>query len=85
MVLIAQGLGVWHEGDDLASAPDKAAAELERVFRSVGVPVRLSELNIARDSLPLMVEKSLKNFNADPKREFVKERDMLHALMQACW
>jgi hypothetical protein len=32
-----------------------------------------------------MVEKSLKNFNADPKREFVKERDMLHELMQACW
>ena len=69
----------------LESAPEKAAAELERVFRSVGVPVRLSELKIARDSLPLMVEKSLKNFNADPKREFVKERDMLHELIQACW
>jgi len=85
MALIAQGLGVWSEGDGLESAPQKAAAELERVFRSVGVPVRLSELKIARDSLPLMVEKSLKNFNADPKREFVKERDMLHELMQACW
>jgi alcohol dehydrogenase class IV len=85
MALIAQGLGVWSEGDGLESAPHKAAAELERVFRSVGVPVRLSELKIARDSLPLMVEKSLKNFNADPKREFVKERDMLHELMQACW
>ena len=85
MALIAQGLGVWDEGDGLESAPEKAAAELERVFRSVGVPVRLSELKIARDSLPLMVEKSLKNFNADPKREFVKERDMLHELMQACW
>ena len=35
--------------------------------------------------LPLIVQDSLKNFNADPKREFVKERDMLHELMQACW
>ncbi len=85
MALIAQGLGIWRESDGLDGAPEKAATELERVFRAVGMPVRVSELNIARDSLPLMVEHSLKNFNADPKREFVRERDMLLALMTACW
>jgi alcohol dehydrogenase class IV len=85
MALIAQGLGVWQEADGLEVASERAAAELERVFRSVGVPIRLSELGIPRDSLPAMVESSLKNFNADPKREFVKEREMLQDLMQACW
>ena len=85
MALIAQGLGVWHEADGLEVAPERAAAELERVFRAAGVPIRLSELGIPRESLPAMVESSLKNFNADPRREFMKEREMLQALMQACW
>ena len=85
MALIAQGLGVWRESDGIAAAPDKAAAELERVFKSAGMPVRLSELNIPRESLPQIVENSLKNFNADPKREFVRERDVLLAVIEACW
>ena len=85
MALIAQGLGVWREGDAIDSAPEKAAAELERLFKSIGAPTRVSELNIPRESLPQIVDNSLKNFNADPKREFIRERDMLQALMQDCW
>ncbi len=85
MALIAQGLGVWRESDGLATAPEKAATELERVFSSVGMPVRVSGLNIPRESLPLIVENSLKNFNADPKREFVRERDLLLSVLEACW
>ncbi len=85
MALIAQGLGVWRESDGLATAPDKAAAELERIFKSVGMPVRVSELNIPRDSLPRILDNSLKNFNADPKREFVRERDLLLGVLEACW
>jgi len=85
MALIAQGLGVWQESDGLAAAPEKAAAELERLFQSAGAPVRMSELNIPRDSLPRILENSLKNFNADPKREFVRERDLLLGVLEACW
>ena len=85
MALIAQGLGVWRESDGLPTAPEKAATELERVFSSVGMPVRVSGLNIPRESLPLIVENSLKNFNADPKREFVRERDLLLSVLEACW
>lgn len=85
MALIAQGLGAWKEGDPIASAPEKAALELERVFTSVGMPIRVSALGIVRDSLPRIVENSLKNFNADPKREFLRERDMLLELIEACW
>lgn len=85
LALIAQALGVWRDGDAIDAAPAQAAAELERVFGSVGMPVRVSALGIPRDALPQIVERSLKNFNADPKREFVRERDMLLALIQACW
>ena len=85
MALIAQALGVWHEGDAIDGAQDKAAAALEGILKSAGAPVRVSELNIPRDSLPIIVEHSLKNFNADPKREFVRERDLLLSVLEACW
>jgi hypothetical protein len=32
-----------------------------------------------------VLENSLKNFNADPKREFVRERDLLDGVLQAAW
>ncbi len=85
MALIAQGLGVWRDSDGLAAAPENAATELERLFKSAGMPIRVSGLNIPRESLPLIVENSLKNFNADPKREFVRERDLLLTVIEACW
>ncbi len=85
MALIAQGLGVWQESDGISTALEKAATELERLFKSAGAPVRVSELNIPRDSLPRILDNSLKNFNADPKREFVRERDVLLGVLEACW
>ncbi len=85
MALIAQSLGVWRESDGLASAPEKAATEIERLFKSVGMPVRVSQLNIPRETLQQILENSLKNFNADPKREFVRERDYLMQVLEACW
>jgi len=85
MARIARGLGVWSDGEPLESAPERAAAALEAIFVSAGMPVRLSQLDIPRASLPQIVERSLKNFNADPKREFLRERDMLLATIQAAW
>jgi alcohol dehydrogenase class IV len=85
MAAIACALGVWRDGDFIKDAPERAAAELERIFAGVGMPVRVSELGIPRDSLPLIVERSLKNFNADPKREFVRERAALEEALAAAW
>jgi len=82
---IAQALGAWREGDAVAEAPERAAAALERTLASVGMPIRLSQLNIPRDSLATILERSLKNFNADPKREFVRERDLLWDVLQSTW
>lgn len=38
------------------------------------MPTRLAELQLSRDEPPRVLDASLENFNADPKREFVSER-----------
>jgi alcohol dehydrogenase class IV len=85
MARIAQALDAWRAGDPLDSAPHKAAAALESIFHSAGMPVRLAQLDIPRASLPEIVERSLKNFNADPRREFVRERGLLLETIEAAW
>ena len=81
MALIAQAFGASR--DDSAHAC--AADAVEQAFSAMGMPTRLRELDIPRDSLPTILENSLKNFNADPKREFLRERDTLMAALQAAW
>jgi alcohol dehydrogenase class IV len=41
------------------------ADELERLYRCVGMPVRLSEMNIPRSAIPLIAGQTVKNFNAN--------------------
>ena len=41
------------------------ADELERLYRGVGMPVRLRELDIPRSALPLIAGQTVKNFNAN--------------------
>ncbi|HEX2826314.1 MAG TPA: iron-containing alcohol dehydrogenase family protein [Burkholderiales bacterium] len=85
MCRIAAALDVWREGDPVQDAPERAAAALEQAFRIIGTPTRISQLDIPRESLPAILEHSLKNFNADPKREFVKERDLLLDVLESTW
>ena len=83
MARIAAGLGM---GDAAASdAPGRIADSMETVFRSLGMPTRLSALGIAREGLPRVLELSLTNFNADPKREFLREREQLGQVLQSAW
>jgi alcohol dehydrogenase class IV len=82
---MARALDVWREGDAVDAAPERAARALEQMFAGAGMPTRLGELGIPRESLPQIVERSLKNFNADPKREFVHEREALAAALEAAW
>ena len=85
MAAIARALGAWRDGDALGEAPERAAAALEKVFDSIGMPTRVSKLAIPRESLDTILEHSLKNFNADPKREFVRERDLLREVLASTW
>jgi alcohol dehydrogenase class IV len=83
MMRIAAGLGLT--GVTPASAPQRIAERMDEGFRSLGMPTRLSELGIAREGLPQVLELSLTNFNADPKREFLRERGALEEVLQAAW
>ena len=85
MLNMARALGALRPGDTAAEAPERAAAALEQVMQSAGMPTRVSQLNIPHESLDVILEHSLKNFNADPKREFVRERDLLREVLQATW
>jgi len=81
MALIAQAFEM--SGD--RPAHERAADAVEQAFAGMGMPVKLRELDIPHDSLPTILENSLKNFNADPKREFLRERDTLLAALNAAW
>lgn len=81
MALIAQAFGI----DDARPEHERAAEAIEQAFAGMGMPVNLRELNIPRDSLAIVVDNSLKNFNADPRREFLREREALLAALNAAW
>jgi len=83
MALIAAGLEIIAAPP--SGVPERIAEKMEAVFRSLGMTTRLSGLGIAREQLPQVLEISLKNFNADPRREFVRERGMLEELLAAAW
>jgi alcohol dehydrogenase class IV len=83
MARIAAGLGVGNA--PAAEIPERIAQKMEAVFRSLGMPTRLSGLNIERGQLSQVLEHSLRNFNADPKREFVRERELLAEILDAAW
>jgi hypothetical protein len=83
MARIAAGLGL--DGITAGDAPGRIADRMESVFRSLGMPTRLSELGIERERLPQVLELSLTNFNADPKREFLRERKLLGEILDSAW
>jgi alcohol dehydrogenase class IV len=83
MAHIAAALGV--AGDPAAGVPERIAEKMETVFRSLGMATRVSGLGVERDRLPQVLELSLRNFNADPRREFVRERGTLKEILEAAW
>jgi alcohol dehydrogenase class IV len=85
MCNIARALDAWRDGEPVDEAPERGAAALERILTSVQMPVRLSQLEIPRASVVRLLDLSLKNFNADPHREFSREREKLGAALEAAW
>jgi alcohol dehydrogenase class IV len=82
MALIARGLGIAGAPAEL---PGRIAERMEAQFSSLGMATRLSGLGIARERLPQVLELSLTNFNADPRREFIRERGLLGEVLEAAW
>lgn len=82
---LAEAMGIWRSGEPLEAVPERIAQELARIYGGLGMPVRLSELGIPRQSLATVLEHSLKNYNSDPQREFVREKPALQAALEAAW
>lgn len=85
MARIAQALGAWNGTEPLEAAPQRAADAIDALFRNIGMPTRVGELNVPEENVERMIEHALKNFNADPKREFVRERELLRDVLLAAW
>ena len=83
--MLARTIGAWDDTRPLADTPLAATDQLDKFFTSLGMPTRLRELDFPREGLERVLENSLKNFNADPKREFVRERDLLNDVLQSAW
>jgi alcohol dehydrogenase class IV len=82
---LAQALGVWQDGMTPTEANAASADALEAFYRAIGMPVRLAELDIPRDDLPLLAEDTRKNFNANPGERPADQVGRMLALLQAAW
>jgi len=82
---LADAMGIPKEEAAGTALPERLASEFERVYGSLGMPLRLSQLGIPHASLAIVLDHSLKNFNSDPKREFLRERAVLERALQAAW
>ncbi|HSI00181.1 MAG TPA: iron-containing alcohol dehydrogenase [Reyranella sp.] len=62
---VAEAVGVWRDGMEARQAAFAVADALDGLYAKVGVPIRLRELDIPREDLPLIAGQTLKNFNAN--------------------
>jgi alcohol dehydrogenase class IV len=82
---IAEAIGVWQPGMTQNDAPARAADHLTDYFSRMGMASRLRDLQVPQEGLAQIVEDSMKNFNADPKREFLEHKDELQEVIRKCW
>ena len=85
MVNLATLMGVFDARMRAEDAPSCAADHLAQTFAKLGMPTRLRDFDVPETGMPAIVEDSMKNFNADPKREFLEHREELLEVARACW
>lgn len=62
---VAEAIGVWRDGMDARQAASAIADTLDALYTKVGVPIRLREIEIPREDLPVIAGLTVKNFNAN--------------------
>lgn len=82
---IARGIGVWKDGMTQADAAEATADALDTLYDRIGMPSRLSALNIPKEELPLLAKDTLKNFNANPGDRPGDYADRMLRLLEAAW
>jgi alcohol dehydrogenase class IV len=82
---IASALGVWNDNMDAKTAAEATADALDDLYNGVGMPTRLSQLDIPKDELPFLANDTLKNFNANPGDRPDDYIEKMQALLEAAW
>ncbi|MPY76750.1 MAG: iron-containing alcohol dehydrogenase [Alphaproteobacteria bacterium] len=82
---IAGAIGVWKDGMTSEAAVDATASALEALYRRIGMPARLRDLDIPKAELPLLAQDTLKNFNANPGDRPGDYTDRMLRLLEAAW
>ncbi len=82
---IAEALGVWRAGMSSREAAEATADRLEVIYRDIGMPIRVNELDIPKADLPVLAQDTLKNFNANPGLRSDDYQAQMLKLLQAAW
>ena len=82
---IADALGVWRKGMNSVDAATATADRLEEIYREIGMPSRIRDVDIPKVDLPLLAQDTLKNFNANPGNRPDDYVDQMLSLLEASW
>jgi alcohol dehydrogenase class IV len=82
---IAEGLGVWKDGMTAGAAAEATADGLAALYRRIGMPARLRDLDIPKAELRLRAQDTLKNFNANPGDRPDDYTARMLRLLEAAW
>jgi len=82
MAGIGRALGL---ADTDAQAVAKVADAIEVFFRKLGLHTRLRDYGVPRETLPRILDFSMKNYNADRDRQFLNETQTLGRTLEQAW
>ena len=82
---IADALGVWRKDMSATDAAAATADRLEAIYQKIGMPARISEVDIPKEDLPLLAQDTLKNFNANPGNRPDDYVEQMLSLLEASW
>jgi alcohol dehydrogenase class IV len=81
-----RALDCWCDGMSVAEGQEKIAQAWEDLMRAIGMPTRLSELNVPPEDMPIIAAQTVNNFNANAGARSKAERVAASMdLMQAAW
>jgi len=82
---IADAMGVWRKGMNSVDAANATADRLEEIYREIGMPSRIRDVDIPKADLTLLAQDTLKNFNANPGNRPDDYVDQMLSLLEASW
>jgi alcohol dehydrogenase class IV len=83
---VAEALDIWQDGMAAEDAKMKIADKIERIYKHVGMPTRLHELNIPKEDFPILAKETVKVFNANAGvRDADQQMKSAMELLEAAW